>query len=253
MESYESSGAITAVKPVATKGDDVPDYRLPPPKTFSYRLGDHLLIHPVTHSTSSGEDLGSVVHMTFPAEGDASEVNTWLSWWTPHDMTAAVTVPGGEEVSQSSYVPITSFPVYVRQGSYLPLYRSSSDLTLLFTWFGPTLSSSAGAQEKTAYRREPVSEGTGVESGISLSSDGMLSGWITAHAPGAGAGYGWSVIGITEPENVTFKANDVASCSWSYEDATLTLTASCVDATEGLIFEAFGVKPTTAPAAAVAV
>lgn len=242
MESYESSGTITAVKPVAVKGEDVPDYRLPPPKTYSYRLGDHVLIHPVTHSDSS-EDLGSVVHMTFPAEGEATDVNTWLSWWTPHDMATAVTVKGGEEYSQSIHVPITSFPVYVRQGSYLPLYRSSDDLSLLFTWFGP--SSAAEVEEKTAYHREPESEGTGVESGISLSSDGMLSGWITAHSQ-TKPGYGWSVVGVTKPENVTFKSNDVNSCSWSYDDATFTLTASCADATEGLIFEAFGVKSISA-------
>jgi hypothetical protein len=247
MESYESSGTITAVKPVAVKGADVPDYRLPPPKTYSYRLGEHLLIHPVTHSKdkdpsstiSAKDDLGSVVQMTFPAEGEATDINTWLSWWTPHDLTAAVTVKGGEELTQATYVPITSFPVYVRKGSYLPLYRSSSDLSLLFTWFGP----SASEEEKTAFNREPSSEGTGVESGISLSSDGMLSGWITAHSQ-TKPGYGWRVVGISEPENVTIKSNDVSSCSWSYNKDTSTLTASCADATEGLILEAFGVKPT---------
>jgi alpha-glucosidase (family GH31 glycosyl hydrolase) len=244
MESYESSGKITAVKPVAVRGEGVPDYRLPPPSTYSYRLGEHLLIHPVTHGATDkappSADLGGVVQMTFPAEGHESETNTWLSWWSPHDSALSVTVTGGQEFTQSIYVPIDSFPVYVRQGAFLPLYRSSEDQTLLFTWYAPSVDS-----DNTAIAREPLSEGPGLESGVSLSADGMLSGWITAHpTTKSKTGYGWQVVGVTKPDNVTFKSNDVKSCVWSYEDAVQTLTLSCVDGTEGLIFEAFGVKST---------
>lgn len=239
MESYESSGTITAVKPVAVKGEDVPDYRLPPPKTYSYRLGNDLLIHPVIQGgTDKSDDLGSVVHMTFPAEGQQGESNTWLSWWTPHDKKESITVNGGEEFTKSVYVSIDSFPVYVRKGSYLPLYQSSSDMSLMFTWFAPSPDS-----ESSSYVREAASEGTGYESGISLSNDGMLSGWLSAHAKSK-PGYGWKIIGVSKPENVSFKANDVSTCGWTYEDSTQTLTLSCLDASEGLIFEAFGVQST---------
>jgi hypothetical protein len=240
MESYESAGTITAINPVAVRDEDVPDYRLPPPSTYSYRLGKHILVHPVTHGgMSNSTDLGSLVQMTFPSE---AETSNWLSWWTPHDSSLAVKVNGGqgEELSLTQYVPIDTLPVYVRQGSFLPLYRSSSDLTLLFTWFAPGVDS-----ENTAMVREPASEGPGLESGVTFSSDGMLSGWMTAHATSKSkGGYGWRIIGVTQPENVTFRSNDPNSCNWSYEAEVQTLTLTCADATEGLIFEAFGVKST---------
>lgn len=243
MDAFDSNGSVTVVRPVAQRDPETPDYRLTEPNTLSYLLGNELIIHPVvSHASEKDGVKGSEVRMVFPSEAQEGGVTKWFSWWSPHDKSKVVEIPGGVEGGQvaiNKFVPLNTMAVYVRQGALLPMQKSAEDETVLFTWFNPSIDS-----EKQATVREPVSAGPGLIGTISLSSDGALAGSISAH-PGkgnTGAGFGWVVIGIKEPESVTFKAGDVSTCSYSYDADTFTLTASCVDASQGLLLQGFGVE-----------
>ncbi|CAE7466550.1 GANC, partial [Symbiodinium microadriaticum] len=206
MEAYESDGSVTVVRPVARRDPETPDYRLPEPSTLSYLLGPDLIVHPVATQAASKDDLyrtGSEVRMTFPSEGALGEESRWFSWFAPSDKSQAVSIPGGVEggeVSLIRYVPLDSMAVYVRQNALIPLHASATDETVLFTWFNPIADS-----EKSADVREPASAGPGLVGTISLSADGAMTGSISAHSSKAHGGFGWVVVGITEPESVTFK------------------------------------------------
>ena len=245
MDAYDSNGTETVVRPLARRDPETPDYRLTEPSSFSYMLGEDIIVHPVVTHALSPEALrltGSEVHMTFPSEGDAGSETSWFSWFAPSDKTKAVSIPGGAEGGQVTlhrYVPLDSMAVYVRRNALVPLHASASDETVLFTWFNPIPDT-----EKSANVREPVSAGTGMVGSLSLSSDGAMTGSISAHAAAkTHGGSGWVVVGITEPESVTFTAaGDSASCSHNYDAATNTLTAICQDNSEGMLLQAFGVK-----------
>jgi hypothetical protein len=245
MDAYDSDGSVTVVRPVAQRDPSTPDYRLTEPNTLSYLLGGDLIVHPVASHAEKKDARGvkgSEVRMVFPSEGQVGDTSKWFSWWSPHDKSQAVEVPGGMEggqVASFKFVPLDSMAVYVRQGALIPMQRSAEDETVLFTWFNPSVDS-----EKEATVREPVSAGPGMVGTLSLSADGALAGSISAH-PGkgqSGAGFGWVVVGVKEPESVSFKAADVSTCTHSYDAATLTLTATCADASQGLLLQGFGVE-----------
>lgn len=230
-ESMESNGTMPVITPLAIK--ETEDYFNPQPTTYSYLLGDDILVHPVLNDKN-------VVEMTFP-----SGAETWLSWWNPSSRRAAVDGLDAEEYVMHAMVALDSFPVYVRRNALLPLDLAPAtavdeETTLLFTWFCPIPSEELEeAATKTATVREAATVGNGMVSTVSLSADGAFFGSVSAHL-NSRQSVGFQLIGVTEPSNISFEPAN-AGCTHTWSSASDTLEVVCSDLSGGLIVNAKGV------------
>jgi alpha-glucosidase (family GH31 glycosyl hydrolase) len=222
MESMTSKGTKSAILPMAVKGADTPDYENPQPSTYSYLLGADILVHPVLNDKS-------VVDMTFPA----GEV-TWLNWWNPLDKSTSV-AGRAESFTKWANPDMSTYPVYVRQGAFLPLQSTPEEEDAVFTWFAPD--NSNGDLTRYASVPQPASIGPGIEGTASLSKDGVFTGTISAHPDMKS---GWKLMGVTRPVNM--ESNPV-QCPYDYDEAGAVLTIRCEDVTQGVVFSATGVFP----------
>jgi hypothetical protein len=222
MTSMQSKGTLSAVRPVATKPTDSPDYFNPQPSTYSYRLGEDLLVHPVLNDKS-------LVQMTFPAGED----DVWVNWWTPTDKSLDVSGKDSEYTFLSK-VDFDSYPVYVRKGAFMPLKQGPEDADpLVFTWFRPDVS----AVTTTATVYETPSVGPGMVGTASLSEGGRFEGSITAHE---GYPAGWVLVGVSNAADVT-TAPEEAKCTHTYSADALELSVVCADVSMGVTVTADGV------------
>lgn len=225
MESMSSQGTKSVVHPMAEKGADTPDYENPQPSTYSYLLGDDILVHPVLNEKS-------VVEMTFPAAGDSD--TTWLNWWSPLDKSTSVA--GQHDMFTQWATPdMSSYPVYVRKGALLPLQSTPEEEDAMFTWFAPDNSNADLAL--TASVPQPATVGPGIEGTVALTKEGTFTGTISAH-PNMKSG--WKLMGVTRPDSM--ESNPVP-CPYEYDEAGAVLTIRCDDVSQGVIFSASGVFP----------
>lgn len=225
MESMESGGQKSALKPIAVKPEDAEDYENPQPSTYSYLIGDDLLVHPVVNELS-------IVDMTFPA----GENDVWLNWWNPIDMSSAVSGKDSEYTFVQK-IPFDSYPVYVKKNAFVPLQENIEDGTVMFTWFCPDALESNEINTKGTVVREPSSVGTGMKATVSL-QEGVFSGSISAHA---GYPAGFSVVGVSDATSLSITPE--GACDRTYVDETKTLTISCADTSLGVVVSAAGVNP----------
>ncbi len=187
MGAVAMETGTSSVHPIAVKPEDMNPARSPQPTSFSYLLGDSVLVHPVMHEVMQAHnitELVSVVEAVFPPrhsprhsssseEEKVQEVvnkdgeipGMWLDWWRPHDASLA---HAGNSRSLL-LVPLTSAAVYVQRSACLPLQRSAEDASVVFTWFGPRQ-----GESQRCDMREPVSEGEGITARMSLSADSRL-------------------------------------------------------------------------------
>lgn len=224
MASMESNGKKSALKPLAVKPEDTADPLNPQPTTYSYLIGEDILVHPVVNDKS-------LVEMTFPAG-----VNTvWLNWWNPTDMSTAVDGKDSDYTFVQK-VPFDSYPVYVKKNSFIPL-QDNSDESLLFTWFCPDVTENGEINTKTTTVREPESSGPGLESTAVLQGS-VFSGTITAHSGSKKAGF--ALIGVSRPTSIT--STPANSCELKYEETTQVATIVC-DIALGVEVTLEGVEP----------
>lgn len=230
MESMESAGMKSSITPLAVK--ETEDYFNPQPSTYSYLLGNDILVHPVVNEKS-------VVEMTFPVGAD-----TWLSWWAPTSARLAIDGKDTEEYVLPHIVSMDSYPVYVRRNALLPLDKTpvpvsqkDEDTTLLFTWFCPDASTTALTCSATV--REPASVGNGMVGTTSLSVEGVFTGSISAHLDNKQP-VGFHLIGVTGPTAVTTLPAE-AGCGWEFDPVGSTLNIECSDLSQGVTVEATGV------------
>jgi len=233
QESMDSKGGFGTIRAIAKRPDDIYPFKEVQPTTYSYLLGNDIVVHPVHEDVSKDDvekDGSNVVLMEFPLEDQQ-----WVSWWAPSCKHMLVTVDTTVEGSNKmpKRVTLDSAAVYVRRGALLPLQRSASDESVIFTWFSPTLGS-----EQSTFVRESVSEGVGYEASVGLDTEGTLRGSISAHAGGAG----WQISGVAKPSNVSFEGADVTSCSSSYDLESFTFSAYCSDASAGLKLHASSIQ-----------
>jgi len=224
--SLDSKGGVGVLKPIAKK-PDVPPSRNTQPSTFSYMIGDDVIVHPVIEDNSS--DGTSVVLMEFPLENQQ-----WVSWWEPANERKVITVDASVEKSNSmlTMVPLDSYPVYARRGAYIPLGKSNEDQSPLFTWYCPEFGNYA-----TTQIRETIDMGTGYESKIELTADGILTSTISAHDGGAG----WVIYGIKPVRRIDF--NPSQQCTHTYDFTQRALSIYCADGSLGLEMQINGVEP----------
>lgn len=151
----------STITPLAKRDESVPSYRSPQPSTYNYLLGPSILVHPVMNELSPPNHTTAnvaVVLATFPdIDGKPTE---WLDWWHPQDSSKKRS--GGDRTVEI-VVPFQSYSVFVRRGDMLPLEAASDDDSVVFTWFGPVLGSSA-----TADSTEPVAMGSGITANASI-------------------------------------------------------------------------------------
>ena len=225
MSSMESGGQKSALKPLAVKPEDTPDALNPQPSTYSYLIGDDILVHPVVNEKS-------IVDMTFPAGDDV----TWLNWWNPTDMSSAVAGKDSEYTFVQK-IPFDSYPVYVKKNSFIPLQENIEDGTVLFTWFCPDDLESNEINTKTTTVREPTAVGTGMEATVALQG-GVFSGTISAHS---GYPAGFSLIGVSNASGLSVSPE--GACETTYVTETKTLNIACADTSLGVVITANGVIP----------
>lgn len=226
MTSMSSNGTLPALRPLAARPEGTPDYFNPQPSSYSYRLGDDILVHPVLNEKS-------IVEMTFPA----GENDVWLSWWAPTDSSLNVYGKDAEYTFISRPVPFDSYPVYVRRGALLALKEGpEDDAATLFHWFCPT--DSDGTATATVY--ETPSVGPGMVGTASLSAEGVFEGTVTAHE---GYPTGWKLVGVSDASDVLFSPTE-ADCSRSYNADAMELSLMCTDASMGIKVTASGITTT---------
>jgi alpha-glucosidase (family GH31 glycosyl hydrolase) len=216
------------------------------PKTYSYRLGQDILVHPVVWDAAENVSEISVVHQMFPyVDNDLSSTTRWLDWWAPWDRDRMHV--SGDDIS--AIIPLKNYSVFVRQGALLPIVKQAypsddfTDLTnklILFTWFGP--SNSATANTKVSYEmRESITTGTGIVATAYFSTASSIEAQISAHDTVVA---GFEIVGITKPSVVTVKAWSSSLCTDNYNEATTTLTVECQSIAGGVLIYIDGVSPT---------
>ena len=270
----DSDGATSI--PVSPK---IP-WAFPEPRTLAYLLGQDILVHPVvfdqrngsSNNNSSGGGNGgadAVVRIDFPALSDVIPDTTvpspqdtvWLDWWQPTNPAKAHAA--GETIVR--VVPISSFPVYVRKGAFIPLHpvtllsggvatpasteeqlldATSSVATdrVLFTWFAPSTAVDAAHPVQFALR-ESITEGTGMVATAAFSATNTITATISAHTQGSMGG-GFSFVGVSKPSDVAVEAWPDSRCAHEYADHTSTLTVSCASLAGGLKVTLSGVAGT---------
>jgi alpha-glucosidase (family GH31 glycosyl hydrolase) len=213
----------------------------PQPKTFSYRLGDDLLVHPVMYHETNNTSNMAVVDMTFPKETLVNSTTVWLDWWHPTDLKRAH--KSGDRAARA--VPLDSFPVYVRQGAILPLHNVNTktqqpDLNkVTFTWFGPQATSTK-TNPATFSMRESMTTGTGMTATAYFADAENMVVEISAH-PGP---VGFDVIGVSEPSTVDIQSWKGAECTQHYFSKEQKLSVDCGINLGGLRIKVNGVSPT---------
>lgn len=226
MASMSSGGKMSSLKPLAVKPEDTPDALNPQPSTYSYLIGEDILVHPIVNEKS-------IVDMTFPAGKDV----TWLSWWSPADRASSVSGTDSEYTFVEK-IPFDSYPVYVKKNSLIPLQENIADGTIMFTWFCPDGVHSDEINTKTTTVREPTAVGTGMEATVALQSD-KFSGTISAHS---GFPAGFALVGVTD--TTTLSIIPAGACVHSYVSEQKTLRIVCADTSLGVVVSADGIIPT---------
>ena len=233
-------------------------WQFPNPSTLAYLLGQDLLVHPITLDVDN-RTAAAVVKVSFPELSDVIPSTTeaagtvWLDWWDPSN--ADKSHKAGD--SQLTYVPIESFPVFVRKGAFLPLHPlgfalsqevSTEETQLLlpttevdmsrvhFTWFAPA----AGASVQYTLR-ESVSEGNGMVATASFDGS-TITAQVSAHTGELGAGF--EFIGVSEPSDVQVSYWPNSRCVHKYALHKQTLTVSCAKVAGGLKVTVTGVTST---------
>jgi alpha-glucosidase (family GH31 glycosyl hydrolase) len=215
----------------------------PQPSTFSYRLGNDLLIHPVIHNAANESDRNTI-EMIFPEEKDGSSV-VWLDWWEPNNMKKAH--KSGEKAIR--FVELDEYAVYVKEGSLLPLHdtnKEDSETELVnmdrytFTWFHPQ--TSATKESPAIYEmRESMTTGTGIRATTYFTSSTSILSEITDH-PGSVA---FDLVGVEKPEDVQIEAFHTAGCRHSYDFMTKRARVQCKNNIGGVRIQFSGIKLTS--------
>jgi alpha-glucosidase (family GH31 glycosyl hydrolase) len=205
----------------------------PQPSTYSYRLGDDILVHPVMYNISEKSDIARV-RMVFPTEADGSVVN-WLDWWDVNNMQLAH--KSGEDTERE--VPLHSYAVYVREGAMLPLYDYSLNSQridkidmnrVVFTWFHPVAAQATISKPKEFNMRESVTTGSGMRAEGYVNDDGSIVVELSAHNNAAGI----ELIGMNEPTDVTLESWETSRCIHFYQPLVKNLKVSCSNLKGGL-------------------
>ncbi len=220
----------------------------PQPKTFSYRLGDDVLVHPVMFNAKESKEVynfpdvnvdknEAVVHMVFPEEANGKQT-VWLDWWAPNDMRRSYK-SGDKSLRVVAY---DSYPVYVREGAFLPLHDHSvsvkdktienvDDNRVTFTWFHPQTSSTK-ASPALFQMRESITTGTGIQGKAYFTSETDFVAEISSHS-GTLTG-GFAFVGINKPTDVQIEAATANRCSQVYQPLQNTLRVNCASLVGGV-------------------
>ena len=212
----------------------------PQPKSYSYRLGDHILVHPVVFNVLNDTN-SAVVHMEFPVEADGSEA-VWLDWWNPNYVHRSF--KSGDKRIRN--VDFDSYAVYVREGAFIPLHDTNAqdpDTPLVnmnrvtFTWFHPQKTATA-ANPAVYDMRESMTTGTGMRATAYFTSEDSVYAEISSH-PG---GVALDLVGVQKPDDVKIEAFLTAGCRKSYNTKTQTARVQCRDNVGGVKIQISGVK-----------
>ena len=202
----------------------------PEPTTYSYLLGEHLLIHPVL--TNMDDELSNVnvgfshVAMTFPGV----ETDQWLDYFKPFDLSA---IHNGNTKTHK-FVKLNDYAVYVKRGSMIPLAPTATTLLakdkdytsspVIFTWYAPVPNTPQVTSEVREY------EGSGLI-GTAVFKDNEIALTISAHDTRNG---GFEVYGITEPSDVSVEQAKLSvPCVHHYLERESKLTVKCAALSAG--------------------
>jgi len=199
----------------------------PQPSTYSYKLGDALLVHPIMNNQS-------LVDMAFPSvESKSSSPCTWLDWWSPADVTLAINC--GTKDVRRIVDDLTRFPVYVLQGSMLALLQQpQKDVSsYVFTWFlGSMLQQEQQISfEAKAEMRESAIEGPGILATGNLSSKGKGEQRIEVSITARPGPVEMAFVGVFERLNV--ESSSAEACTSSFVQDKATLVVSCSQNQQG--------------------
>ncbi len=188
------------------------------PSTYSYQLGQDILVHPPLYALGekeAGVDV-SLVEMQFPGD----ENTRWIDWWHPAD--EKLSHVGGTK--HRRLVPLVEYPVYVRQGALLPLMEDGAfgltEAHLTFTWFAPRPGKGGSV---TADSLESGEVGPGTSATASFTGPSTAEVRVTAHKGAVGV----TLIDVEKPVKVNVKG--VPCLEHVYNPLRKTLEIKCRD------------------------
>jgi alpha-glucosidase (family GH31 glycosyl hydrolase) len=240
VDSNTSSIHPVDAKQIPAEDIDMFHIVYPQPKTYSYRLGNDVLVHPIVFNELNQTD-ANTVHMEFPEEAEGTSA-VWLDWWEPNNMRRSY--KSGDKHIRN--VPFDSYAVYVREGSFLPLHDSAvedSETPLVnmdrytFTWFHPSKTATA-TNPAQIEMRESMTTGTGITTKAYFTGEDSIYAEITSH-PGAVA---LELVGVTRPEDVKVESFITAGCRKSYDIKRQSARVQCTDGIGGMRIQFTGVK-----------
>lgn len=204
----------------------------PQPSTFSYLIGDNILVHPVLFDDENTSAV-SIVDVVFPdVQGQPT---TWLDWWKPYDSKLVQQGGGSKSIVK---VPLSSYPVYVRCGALIPLSEEGNDDIVLFTWFGPSPRNDE-SRPVSMDMRQSITDGTGISASFHFVESDSIQGRVSSHR---GAG-GVHFVGIAKPMDVTIDALPTAVCRSVYDPMKSSLKVTCADMAGGISVKVTGTAP----------
>ena len=222
---------ISSIKPVSP-ADTVHPLHHPEPTTYTYQLGDSLLVHPIItdmdHQVNATIST-SQVHMVFPGGVEES----WVDYFHPWDKDA-VRVGGTKE---RKAVLLHEYPVYAKRGSLIPRApianaksyadKNYMESPVIFTWYAPVTNTATIQAEVREW------EGNGLIATASFLDD-RVSLTISAHETRKA---GFDIYGITEPSAVTIENGKFSvPCTHVYVAAEQRLSIKCSDMSKGKYF-----------------
>jgi hypothetical protein len=239
-------GGYSSLKPLSPKqeakisGKGVfPTLGFKSPATFSYQLGDNVVVHPVLTAATPkvdgvfNETATVSVDMVFP--GGSEEV--WLDWKKPFCLE--MSQKGGAKVARE--LTADQYAVYVKQNSMMPLLESKSmgtkvaawkDLDVndvnTFSWFKPIFSTDV----TKADLREPKESGPGYTARGSWQSEKELTVTVSAHSGPVAVSIVGVLVGNPLPSyTVSFNG---AKCTTVEDKALKSIDVVCGDISHGV-------------------
>ena len=206
--------------PVADLSPSIRETRRPfkPPSSLDYLLGPSLFISPIIHGSETNDKGITMVQIEFPENNSTM----WLDFWDP------VKEPhfGGDKKIIS--YPLSSYPVFIRKGSYIPMTDRKDSTVPLFTLYQHCMHYDDVPTVTTQFRER---NGPGMVSTIAKTSKVTNEGVFiesldvstTAHEGPAK----FQFIGMDEPTEVKYDTLENALCIDFYEKRSRVLNIQC--------------------------
>ena len=221
-------GGFSSISPIAPNilpevsnpSSEASDTRRPfkPPSSLDYLLGPSLFISPIIHGSKSNDKGLVMTQVEFP--GDNSTM--WLDFWEP----LKEPLTGGTK-GVFPY-PLSSYPVFIRKGSYMPMTDLKDNTIPVFTLYQHCMHYDDVPSVSTQFRER---DGPGMVSAIvktsKITDEGVFISSLDVSTTAHEGPVSFKFIGLDKPTVVEYDTFKTAICLDFYEQKSRELNIHC--------------------------